>query len=999
MTSQSTAQSDLPSLSRGSEWRKWDLHVHSPLSALRNQYPKLPDGTPDWELFVSALEALTDIAVLGITDYFTIEGYKQIADFREQGRLRNIALILPNIEFRLDKFVGSRNCRLNLHVIFSDEVSTDDIEEHFLRNLEVCVEGTPQAPGETWRITRPQLEQLGGRLKGQHLPFGDRSNFEIGCMNATVRAEKIRKVLEDKPSVFRDRYLVVLADQDLSRLGWDGQDHLTRKTLLQGSDAIFSGNPSTRDWALGLKDLSPDEFRAAFKTLKPCLHGSDAHSLDRIARPDQNRYCWVKADPTFEGLRQVLYEPAERVFIGEQPPKLKNEYQVIDSIRIENATSWFDPVEIPFSEDLAAIIGGRGAGKSALADVVAFAGGAEIFKSSKDVQDSFLSKASRRSPTNPSPITSAVVTLRWRDGTADAVTIGAGLQHGLAEEKVKYLPQKFVERLCAPENTEDLRREIERIVFNNLDPSERLDAVDFGQLRERTTGAIGLRKRELSAGIGKLNAAIADTSARIAERPAKHRELLHRRSELESLMRQAPQLPAENQMVLAELADLAGRRQRLERLLAEYRGQQVKLDEIEARVELFLKQVEAFNRDVTPLLDAVGLSAERGRFLITLPPEGRAAIVRRRDELGRAVAALRDGDPQRPGEDCLRTLDAHVEAARGQLQLSEAKRQEYEKFHSDRKLLEESIGALEREIREIDDVLGPRLEHDIAARLECYSGYFRVLLEERTALEGLYEPLRTALAGASEIAQKLAFTSKITCNPIPHADRAEAIFDGRKLRGREEPIEVWLKSFNRMQEAEFQDEAVREGVRAVETWFLPDGRSLTGIADLLRKNRTPREFDDWLFGTEHFSVAYELTYDGKDLRLLSPGEKGVVLLLLYLEAEKADNRPLIIDQPDDNLDNLSVYPSLVAYFRECKKTRQIIIITHNPNLVVNADAEQVIVANFDGSRTPRIRYRAGALEDTQPEDGQGIRECVCRILEGGTEAFRRREQKYSLPPL
>ena len=64
-------------------------------------------------------------------------------------------------------------------------------------------------------------------------------------------------------------------------------------------------------------------------------------------------------------------------------------------------------------------------------------------------------------------------------------------------------------------------------------------------------------------------------------------------------------------------------------------------------------------------------------------------------------------------------------------------------------------------------------------------------------------------------------------------------------------------------------------------------------------------------------MTYSVRFDGKDLQLLSPGEKGIVLLLLYLEAESEDNRPLIIDQPDDNLDNLSVYPSLIDGIREC----------------------------------------------------------------------------------
>ena len=97
------------------------------------------------------------------------------------------------------------------------------------------------------------------------------------------------------------------------------------------------------------------------------------------------------------------------------------------------------------------------------------------------------------------------------------------------------------------------------------------------------------------------------------------------------------------------------------------------------------------------------------------------------------------------------------------------------------------------------------------------------------------------------------------------------------------------------------------------------------------------------------------------------------------------------------MDSLSVYASLIEYFRKRKKTRQIIIITHNPNLVVNTDAEQIIIADFDGARNPHIQYRGGALEDTATSAGEpSIREGVCRVLEGGKEAFLKRERKYSL---
>lgn len=144
-------------------------------------------------------------------------------------------------------------------------------------------------------------------------------------------------------------------------------------------------------------------------------------------------------------------------------------------------------------------------------------------------------------------------------------------------------------------------------------------------------------------------------------------------------------------------------------------------------------------------------------------------------------------------------------------------------------------------------------------------------------------------------------------------------------------------------------------------------------------------------------LSYGLKYNGVELEKLSPGTKGIVLLILYLGMDIADTRPLIVDQPDENLDNESIYELLTTYFKTAKTRRQIILITHNPNLVVNGDSEQVIVASASRREAglPHITYRSGALENNTPE-GQGIRQEVCRILEGGSDAFRKRERRYAL---
>jgi energy-coupling factor transporter ATP-binding protein EcfA2 len=119
---------------------------------------------------------------------------------------------------------------------------------------------------------------------------------------------------------------------------------------------------------------------------------------------------------------------------------------------------------------------------------------------------------------------------------------------------------------------------------------------------------------------------------------------------------------------------------------------------------------------------------------------------------------------------------------------------------------------------------------------------------------------------------------------------------------------------------------------------------------------------------------------------LSRGQKGTVLLKIYLA--EGEN-PLIIDSPEENLDNRFVYEELIGAIRKAKSNRQIFIATHDANLVVNTDSEQVIISSFEEGQ---IEFDAGALENSD------IRSDAKAILEGGDEAFRRREEKYELSP-
>ena len=141
-----------------------------------------------------------------------------------------------------------------------------------------------------------------------------------------------------------------------------------------------------------------------------------------------------------------------------------------------------------------------------------------------------------------------------------------------------------------------------------------------------------------------------------------------------------------------------------------------------------------------------------------------------------------------------------------------------------------------------------------------------------------------------------------------------------------------------------------------------------------------------LYGLQYINVSFSLKMGERDLEELSPGERGIVLLIFYMALSQS-NMPIIVDQPEDNLDNQSVFSKLVPCICAAKKKRQVIIVTHNPNIAVACDAEQVIFCHMDKA-THHITYEPGPVEN-----GHTRREVV-DVLEGTMPAFNLRKLKY-----
>jgi len=280
-------------------------------------------------------------------------------------------------------------------------------------------------------------------------------------------------------------------------------------------------------------------------------------------------------------------------------------------------------------------------------------------------------------------------------------------------------------------------------------------------------------------------------------------------------------------------------------------------------------------------------------------------------------------------------------------------------------------------------------------REAAYGRLFDAVVKEQTALTELYAPLMERLASMQGTLKKLSFKVSRTADVARWSSIGENdLIDCRKAgdfygRGSLEKTArtKLLSAWETGTATEVQ--AAMSGFIAAHYRALRDQAPFAS-AEQEAFRQWSKRFAHWLFSTGHISVRYEILYDGIEIRKLSPGTRGIVLLLLYLALDDADDRPLIIDQPEENLDPKSVFDELVSLFIAAKSKRQVIMVTHNANLVINTDADQIIVANASPPSSgglPSFTYTAGGLEDAE------IRKVVCDILEGGEKAFRERSRR------
>ena len=146
---------------------------------------------------------------------------------------------------------------------------------------------------------------------------------------------------------------------------------------------------------------------------------------------------------------------------------------------------------------------------------------------------------------------------------------------------------------------------------------------------------------------------------------------------------------------------------------------------------------------------------------------------------------------------------------------------------------------------------------------------------------------------------------------------------------------------------------------------------------------TVSDFYRFIYGN-YLTVIPTVKYKNTQISKLSLGQKATVLIKIYLAQ---GDKPIIIDSHDDHLDNEFIMDELVKAIRQAKSYRQVILASNNGNVVINSDAEQIIIANRNDGV---ISYASGAIENPV------IRDRAVKVLEGGADAFRQRQQKYRL---
>jgi len=304
----------------------------------------------------------------------------------------------------------------------------------------------------------------------------------------------------------------------------------------------------------------------------------------------------------------------------------------------------------------------------------------------------------------------------------------------------------------------------------------------------------------------------------------------------------------------------------------------------------------------------------------------------------------------------------------------------------------ETLKGIKARIAQLDSLPQTIVERR-EQRLKLAGDIFDILDAQRKARENLFKPVQDLIKANSLIRDeyKLQFQATLGGSSDSVAASLFTVIkqNSGEFRGEDESYATVKKiadsfDFNKRADALNFVVALHEKICVAAAG---QTKGAVGISNILRKDKNASDVYDLLFGLSFLESRYSLLFQDTQIEQLSPGQRGALLLIFYLLVDMGHN-PIILDQPEENLDNETVVSLLVPVLSEAKRRRQIIMVTHNPNLAVVCDAEQVIYSSFDRKSGSEICYSAGAIENP------ALNLHVVNVLEGTKPAFNNRRGKY-----
>ena len=907
--------------------------------------------------------------------------------------------VIAGVEFRTEYGKAS----VHMIGLFPDEYNGVKLDADFLKENVLNPLG----------ITRTKIIQKGrDSIKKEGLP--DESYFKEGMFQVQVEFKHAADIIHKYGGL-----VTVHAgsksnsiDEEMKHEGETDKNVSVEDSLGPVKEELF------KDGYIDICDLTKPKEAPFYQKVfgKPSITTSDAHEISKVG----SNACWIKADLTFEGLRQILAEP-ERISFNE--PDILNRIrknpdkfiQCLEVRRASNATMseiWFDNVKIPLNPGLVAVIGNKGSGKSALTDIVA------LCADTTNQNWAFLTSTKFRmtKPYNRSKQTEA--SIQWFDGSHSAIKTLDMPSDTTQPERVKYIPQNFLETLCTTEDDREFESELKKIIFQYLEPAQRFGFNDLDSIINYLTKENSASCSEIQTRIRAINEDIIEKETMLAPayKSKLENELKYKQEQLENAQSAKPKEVAKPS--LEDNPDAKKAKDDIEKMQEDCKQITVSLQELheeresvikgiqdisasKERLERFNTQIKSVKRELQSLYEHNNLDIESVISISYHPEVIESKVNELTEHLVTIEKLLDENNPKSLKHQHISTL-RQLEDAKKMLSAPELEYQKYIKEKQDwEKMLEDITGTPERDgtIKNLQariQYIEHQLEDDLSAKKALRKQYVKELMQKKHQVLDTYNSLFAPIMKFTQ-----DYHEELKDYPIEFdssfaiRDFEERLFDyvsqqtAGSYYGKEQGLSRIKDNIDNVDMAEIQ--SIVDFACLINNDLLfdkRDGQNIDRIIETqLKKGHSKQELYDFIYGMDYVIPFFQLKMNGKPLSSLSPGERGALLLLLYLFIDM-DDKPLIIDQPEENLDNESVFKYLVHFIKTAKKKRQIIMVTHNPNLAVVCDADQIIQMKIDKLNGNKVTYASGAIENPK------MNKIIVDILEGTYPAFHNRDCKY-----